>query len=1460
MHVLAPDTGILAMPGQAPLKIGAGAGFSIQIHQIERAVLLLYPITAVFQWFDAVFAAHLLGGKPPFVVFLNAVVHRCAPSLFIISRSARQTNMHLPLARSMTGAMLFCYNSGGESGTRACRSMPLMHSSLFAKVSIRKRMAQAVLPRRDVRLVLLGVLLSALSLFPGACTAAEPLQILLGERLRPGWTASTSRQLTLRSEDGVIAALPNDRTRDFAQLTLTGKPGAAVDARACSQFRFEINTLPGANGKHRAPQLRVGVSDASGRSRQPLLADFARLDTDPTTWQEVIIPLDHLLDRGVSAKAITLVSWQFSGPAAPFAVRRVAFTGSATAGYPAYRSGNLLADPGFETRLDARPLWPLIGDYRAPAEHPEDYSLVSGDAVEGKRYLRLAMSRPYTFEALAPPAATAGFSLALRAARSSRVEIGCAVVGFGRQGKISIGGRATRIVNSAPGWQRFALSIAVDSNRLPSDDGEFVLYRAWVRPIKMKTPLDVDAVMLAAAPVDAARYSPQETNLLAAGSGVFRRVRSLLEYRPLTEEYDSPLPAHFQSELPPLHIPLAVREWAGRSWDPALISGGVPLPRGALFSPDVLRLRAPDGREIPFQFEVLRRDTRDGSVRCLWLAFAAVLGAGQHASYTLETGSPHAAPLPVLATEDAAGILVDTGVFRARIPRDRFPLFTEAAWSTGRFHGATGSLRLELLDGTVLTSQAPPSRVAIERNGPFNAVISVQGALTRAGGTPAPRFLYDMRLRAWKGTPGLTIDVALTNLNPLQTTPIRSISLAIPLGAHSAAEASLGREDGSPFTAALQSGETLRLTQCRLQSGSGAGTLTLETPGAQPVTTVGRAAGWCRWQAPGNPAVLLAFKQMADRHPAALAVRPDELEASLYPPTNAKVCLFPFGHTAYGEFWIGSGEDPEAAMARLEYPPLLSAEPSEIAAADMFGSFLPTAEWRQRFKLPAQIRDRKRKQQDGEEEYCSSTAAWPADGNSGSVTDVESLYRHYLSDGDPLIWAQARRALLCLRESETWWSNESSAFPGPHAADTPPQYFPDMSTAEVSGLLTDYWLTGDRRSLETADALGASLLLRIGYARHRAAARAQLLFNLAALYGATGRSIYRQKCEILLDGPLPDAPDRATAALTLCALGECREVLPSAVADAPLRQAITLFQKACRQNQPLTQPESDWFFKALDYLPTEALPTESWNSLLEQMLWFSFNPRAHYAALPDLYQSLPQAAALPAWAAGNPLGLSPYSGRGCKFSLRIKRHGSEPVSFTLCRQRYAMPDMPCAVSMWLRDPLGKQLESARFVDRHAPVQSFNLPRSGVTGDYLLTLTGDEDGLVEVLSAFPHLFLRADEWKRSQSPRGHSCFYLRAPQQGTLALQLRGRPTALGDNQASVKLYALDGTLLCRAGWTAPLMDGTALSPDTTLPLVLSPAYRGQILRLEITTPQGMDWRLQGLSEPWLGATPAAFAP
>ena len=231
--------------------------------------------------------------------------------------------------------------------------------------------------------------------------------------------------------------------------------------------------------------------------------------------------------------------------------------------------------------------------------------------------------------------------------------------------------------------------------------------------------------------------------------------------------------------------PLARTQLPNAIWP---LTFGVPFPKGVLGSDAHLRLIDRQGKEVPLQARTLAR-WDDRTVKWVLVDAQAPASGGD---YRLEYGSEvrrRAAAPPLVVREGEEGVEVTTGPLRALISRSRYS-FPAELWfddnGDGRFEEAErvsaaepGAFHLRDLAGNSYTSAGRPDEVVVEESGPLRAVIRVSG---RHLSGRSPLFGYTVRLHFFAGQP--YVRAAHTFLNDAEAaefTTIRSLTLHLPI-------------------------------------------------------------------------------------------------------------------------------------------------------------------------------------------------------------------------------------------------------------------------------------------------------------------------------------------------------------------------------------------------------------------------------------------------------------------------------------------------------------------------------------------------------------------------------------------------------------------------------------------------------------------------------------------------------
>jgi len=328
-------------------------------------------------------------------------------------------------------------------------------------------------------------------------------------------------------------------------------------------------------------------------------------------------------------------------------------------------------------------------------------------------------------------------------------------------------------------------------------------------------------------------------------------------------------------------IPLTVRSsYATAPEAPFPVSSGIPFPEGALGSAAGLRLLDAAGRETPLQASVLAR-WPGGTVKWALLDFLGKAGE----QYRLEYGSAvrRRAPAGPLRIHETPGqVDITTGPLRFTIAR-RNSGFLESLWLDADRDGvfreqerilspaAPAEFVLRNEQGQPFRTLGPPDEVTVEERGPVRASVLVRGRHRNANGESL--FGYLLRLDAYAGQPFLRLRYTFENDDgAAEFTRIRELTFQLPLGGERTAWKLEGRRGGPAE-------ETARLRQ------DADDRFTLQFGGGQPESGR-RAHGWAEWSNPRHR-VALAARDFWQNYPKEIAVTPRGIEFGLCPELAA---------------------------------------------------------------------------------------------------------------------------------------------------------------------------------------------------------------------------------------------------------------------------------------------------------------------------------------------------------------------------------------------------------------------------------------------------------------------------------------------------------------------------------------------------------------------------------------------
>ena len=164
----------------------------------------------------------------------------------------------------------------------------------------------------------------------------------------------------------------------------------------------------------------------------------------------------------------------------------------------------------------------------------------------------------------------------------------------------------------------------------------------------------------------------------------------------------------------------------------AVVSWGVPWPKGKIQKADTFNLRAADGANIALQTWPLAY-WPDGSLK--WTGHAASTAAGLAGPFTLSPGATTPPATRLTTTEDADGYTIDTGSARARILKHSDTLI-ESLSVGDRIVAQNGRLILQREDRSAFESQGVlreeaftgrVQKITLEQSGPVRAVVKLEG-------------------------------------------------------------------------------------------------------------------------------------------------------------------------------------------------------------------------------------------------------------------------------------------------------------------------------------------------------------------------------------------------------------------------------------------------------------------------------------------------------------------------------------------------------------------------------------------------------------------------------------------------------------------------------------------------------------------------------------------------------------
>lgn len=444
-----------------------------------------------------------------------------------------------------------------------------------------------------------------------------------------------------------------------------------------------------------------------------------------------------------------------------------------------------------------------------------------------------------------------------------------------------------------------------------------------------------------------AQYSAQ-----VVGTGAHGEVRS--EVIRFTASFARPAQGNVTRRSVQLAVADSLEGVARPAWP---LSGGVPLPEGALADARQCRLLNAQGNPVAAQFTALGH-WPGGTIK--WL-LVSTLHEGGDGGYTLEYGRQVSAPPPpegaVEVERTPEGLRVSTGVLRADISREgfappgvvRMDLDGDGAISEDEVVAIPGEEGVVLVDAEgrrFTTAGAELSRLTVEEEGPVRAVILAEGRFTSEAGE-----LLGFRCRMYfhHGFAGIpTVFTVLvdegTSIFPPTMTPITSLTMPVSLAAEVDAPAVRWLQDYDNRVVITEDGEE------RAEDRQGPGMASLGEGARQ--LSVGIKDFWQTYpKAFSVEGATITAELLPELPPDAYAQHTDpKLLTQHYYWQREGTYLLPMGTAPSHDvlFYFGAVEDTEAETHPLEaafqQPALLAATPEHYTASGAFMDLLPERE------------------------------------------------------------------------------------------------------------------------------------------------------------------------------------------------------------------------------------------------------------------------------------------------------------------------------------------------------------------------------------------------------------------------------------------------------------------------------------------------------------------------------------
>ena len=1096
---------------------------------------------------------------------------------------------------------------------------------------------------------------------------------------------------------------------------------------------------------------------------------------------------------------------------------------------------NILLDPSFEESVEPAPNFIFWGDYRVE-KLAKNLRFSTSEKYHGKRSLEIAPDGFITLQASDSNGMSAVFSLYAKGKTKFEVKL---------QQQLSKIHGATAMhswkkeFTSTEKWQRFEfvspLKLEKFSNRQ--------LYVVKVRNLG-KEPLYIDAVQL-------------EQNTLKAS--VFKPERKTAFVTSAKTKLPMDLPAEPQvcgKNKVSGKVKITAVNPDKRNYDSIPVRGGVTFGKGELFDPNGLQVTDLSGKEIPAQFTVLARRVLDKSIISVAVDFNTQLKSGERKDFhLLFSNKTFKRAGKNIAEKRGKDIVINTGKLSLLLtPKEK-----------SFIKGCDAFCAVQSIDGRIHRSAA--DIVRIDENGPQRATVFMRGKSILA---------WELRLTFFKDQPYMKVDYSFENnykTGDVFSRCVKSIFVELPGGERYQCDRFHGAGN------ALFSQRHARTEEFMWD-------VYTNINGRKQIIDNLKLSGSGR---AGSAAFHIA--DFAELAPRAIGFSNGKVRFYHYPPEGVALLDMPAGFSSTMQFNYAFNADSVPASGNA----FIYVDPVHTGKSQVFDAHLSREYMLKHFpKTAAEL-------ETVFDSVLKATAvtAFYGLGDYGDwgtrnyycnheTAGVRSLFTRYLVTGEVCDFVNACAHAQHQRDIDQVHFQYGVTAVQTHNGYNNHSYSFHTGHFWLTGLIWHYFLTGDRRSYESAVSAMAVLIEKSGLKYPRGRERHRMLYHLAEVYGFTGHDILKKAFERQYNAGGASDGSAYYGAISYEALDKLYEVTGEQHYFDRLVKEMRSFEKANKVDF-LPMPENrgeratqggiadagrgvmsvySGSRAAMRFNDAKLINYLDVGTAYDPVLTKLLDPRARYANLSWLYGAFEAMKHFNIKEHVN----TPHSYSFIYMFSGVHRLFNNYVPFVL----EAVPEKDGYVTLdvyryrmfryWNKKLTNDYVYCTVYCSKGKMLKAMTL-NGNVTNEHKQLRVKSPDGkTLRVELVFDN-----DSWGSISSPgklrlssartfgaRNSSAtpiaMYIKVPKSGKLEIKWTwaNKTNIEAGNILSAYLEDLNGKMVVRSAYTIPDdMPQTPLNTHVTK-LEIPEAYRGKILKLYLSDPKWFSWQMSGLDYPWLG--------